>query len=96
MAVIVEPKVSSRATKWIVAAIAALDVFFMWTYLLWANADTWAINRAEEDGADPSLLLPHPHLMFVAINLCAVALLLVNILLIRAWASKRRTSRLSS
>lgn len=92
MTVTTEPKVSSKMKVLLIATFGALDVFFVWTYVLWSNADTWAINRSEEAGVDQSLLLPNSHMLWVTINLAAIALVVANILVIRVWSAERRTS----
>ncbi|MGO2037571.1 MAG: hypothetical protein ACTH2U_13925 [Brevibacterium sp.] len=83
---------SSKMKVSLIATLVALDIFFVWTYVLWSNADTWAINHAEEAGVDQSLLLPNSHMLWVTINLAAVALVIANILVFRVWSAQRRTS----
>lgn len=92
MSVITEAKASSRMKGWIAATLVVVDVFFVWTYVLWSNADTWAVNRSEEASVDLRLLLPNSHMMWITINFTAVALVVANILLVRVWVTGKRTS----
>ena len=52
----------------LLCVLAALNVTVVSFFVLWSNADTAAVNRAEEHGFDPSQLLPHATPLILGID----------------------------
>ena len=74
----------------IVAVLVVLNISVVCFYVLWEVADTIAVNRAEEHGLDPQLLLPHNILFWLAAQASLLSLLALDVLAIVAWRRRRR------
>jgi len=71
------------------SALAALNVTVASFFVLWSNADTAAVNRAEEHGFDPSRLLPHATPFWFAAHASLLSLLALDVLAFLAWRRSR-------
>lgn len=57
-----------------------LNATFLMFFVLWSQADKWAVNRSEAHGGfDPSQLFPHGHLLGVAAHAALVALVCCDV-----------------
>ena len=74
----------------LLCALAALNVSVISFFVLWSNADTAAVNRAEEHGFDPSQLLPYDTPFWFAAHASLLSLLALDILAFLAWRRSRR------
>lgn len=72
------------------SVLAALNVSVISFFMLWSNADTAAVNRAEEHGFDPSQLLPYDTPFWFAAHASLLSLLALNVLAFLAWRRSRR------
>ena len=72
------------------SVLAALNASVISFFVLWSNADTAAVNRAEEHGFDPNQLLPHAIPFWFAAHASLLSLLTLDVLVFRAW---RRSCR---
>lgn len=76
------------------AIVALLNIAVFSFYALWQNADAWAVNRSEANGAlDTQQLLPHGDLMWVASNVSVALLLALDIFSAAAIVVLARRSR---
>ena len=80
----------------IVAVLVVLNISVVCFYVLWEVADTIAVNRAEEHGLDPQLLLPHNILFWLAAQASLLSLLALDVLMIVAWRRRRRWQKLQT
>ena len=71
------------------SVLAALNTSVISFFVLWSNADTAAVNRAEEHGFDPSQLLPHDTLFWFAAHASLLSLLALDVLTFLAWRRSR-------
>ena len=71
------------------SVLAALNVSVISFFMLWSNADTAAVNRAEEHGFDPSQLLPYDTPFWFAAHASLLSLLALNVLAFLAWRRSR-------
>ena len=72
------------------SVLVALNVSVTSFFVLWSNADTAAVNRAEEHGFDPSRLLPHATPFWFAAHASLLSLLALDVLAFLAWRRSRR------
>ena len=72
------------------SVLAALNVSVISFFVLWSNADTAAVNRAEEHGFDPSQLLPYDTPFWFAAHASLLSLLALDVLAFLAWRRSRR------
>ena len=72
------------------SVLAALNVSVISFFMLWSNADTAAVNRAEEHGFNPSQLLPHDTPFWFAAHASLLSLLALDVLAFLAWRRSRR------
>ena len=72
------------------SVLAALNVSVISFFMLWSNADTAAVNRAEEHGFDPSQLLPYDTPFWFAAHASLLSLLALDVLAFLAWRRSRR------
>ena len=72
------------------SVLAALNVSVISFFTLWSNADTAAVNRAEEHGFDPSQLLPYDTPFWFAAHASLLSLLALDVLTFLAWRRSRR------
>ena len=72
------------------SVLAALNVSVISFFVLWSNADTAAVNRAEEHGFDPSQLLPYDIPFWFAAHASLLSLLALDVLAFLAWRRSRR------
>ena len=70
-------------------ALAALNVTVASFFVLWSNADSAAVNRAEEHGFDPNQLLPHATPFWFAAHASLLSLLALDVLAFLAWRRSR-------
>ena len=80
--------ISSRLA--FLSVLAALNVSVISFFVLWSNADTAAVNRAEEHGFDPSQLLPYDIPFWFAAHASLLSLLALDVLAFLAWRRSRR------
>ena len=80
----------------IVAVLVVLNISVVCFYVLWEVADTIAVNRAEEHGLDPQLLLPHNILFWLAAQASLLSLLALDVLAIVAWRRRWRWQKLQT
>ena len=71
------------------SVLAALNVSVIRFFVLWSNADTAAVNRAEEHGFDPNQLLPHATPCWFAAHASLLSLLALDVLAFLAWRRSR-------
>ena len=71
------------------SVLAALNVSVISFFVLWSNADTAAVNRAEEHGFDPSQLLPYDTPFWFAAHASLLSLLALDVLAFLAWRRSR-------
>ena len=71
------------------SVLAALNVSVISFFMLWSNADTAAVNRAEEHGFDPSQLLPYDIPFWFAAHASLLSLLALDVLAFLAWRRSR-------
>ena len=71
------------------SVLAALNVSVISFFVLWSNADTAAVNRAEEHGFDPSQLLPYDIPFWFAAHASLLSLLALDVLAFLAWRRSR-------
>ena len=71
------------------SVLAALNTSVISFFVLWSNADTAAVNRAEEHGFDPSQLLPHDIPFWFAAHASLLSLLALDVLTFLAWRRSR-------
>jgi len=71
------------------SVLAALNVSVISFFVLWSNADTAAVNRAEEHGFDPNQLLPHAIPFWFAAHASLLSLLALDVLSFLAWRRSR-------
>ena len=71
------------------SVLAALNVSVISFFVLWSNADTAAVNRAEEHGFDPNQLLPHATPFWFAAHASLLSLLALDVLAFLAWRRSR-------
>ena len=71
------------------SVLAALNVSVISFFMLWSNADTAAVNRAEEHGFDPNQLLPHATPFWFAAHASLLSLLALDVLAFLAWRRSR-------
>ena len=79
--------ISSRPA--ILSVLASLNASVISFFVLWSNADTAAVNRAEEHGFDPSQLLPHDTPFWFAAHASLLSLLALDVLTFLAWRRSR-------
>ena len=79
--------ISSRPA--FLSVLAALNASVISFFVLWSNADTAAVNRAEEHGFDPSQLLPHDTPFWLAAHASLLSLLALDVLAFLAWRRSR-------
>ena len=72
------------------SVLAALNTSVISFFVLWSNADTAAVNRAEEHGFDPSQLLPYDTPFWFAAHASLLSLLALDVLAFLAWRRSRR------
>ena len=72
------------------SVLAALNASVISFFVLWSNADTAAVNRAEEHGFDPSQLLPYDIPFWFAAHASLLSLLALDVLTFLAWRRSRR------
>ena len=72
------------------SVLAALNASVISFFVLWSNADTAAVNRAEEHGFDPSQLLPYDIPFWFAAHASLLSLLALDVLVFMAWRRSRR------
>ena len=80
--------ISSRPA--FLSVLAALNASVISFFVLWSNADTAAVNRAEEHGFDPSQLLPYDTPFWFAAHASLLSLLALDVLAFLAWRRSRR------
>ncbi|MEA1305674.1 cell surface protein [Actinomyces oris] len=71
------------------SVLAALNASVISFFVLWSNADTAAVNRAEEHGFDPSQLLPYDIPFWFAAHASLLSLLALDVLTFLAWRRSR-------
>ena len=71
------------------SVLVALNVSVISFFVLWSNADTAAVSRAEEHGFDPSQLLPHATPFWFAAHASLLSLLALDVLAFLAWRRSR-------
>ena len=71
------------------SVLAALNASVVSFFVLWSNADTAAVNRAEEHGFDPNQLLPHDTPFWFAAHASLLSLLALDVLAFLAWRRSR-------
>ena len=79
--------ISSRPA--FLSVLVALNVSVISFFVLWSNADTAAVNRAEEHGFDPSQLLPHDLPFWFAAHASLLSILALDVLSFLAWRRSR-------
>ena len=79
--------ISSRPA--FLSVLAALNTSVISFFVLWSNADTAAVNRAEEHGFDPSQLLPYDTPFWFAAHASLLSLLALDVLAFLAWRRSR-------
>ena len=79
--------ISSRPA--FLSVLTALNISVISFFVLWSNADTAAVNRAEEHGFDPSQLLPHDLPFWFAAHASLLSLLALDVLAFLAWRRSR-------
>ena len=72
------------------SVLATLNASVVSFFVLWSNADTAAVNRAEEHGFNPSQLLPHATPFWFAAHASLLSLLALDVLAFLAWRRSRR------
>lgn len=73
----------------LLCVLAALNVTVVSFFVLWSNADTAAVNRAEEHGFDPSQLLPYDIPFWFAAHASLLSLLALDVLAFLTWRRSR-------
>ncbi|WP_256699358.1 MULTISPECIES: cell surface protein [Actinomyces] len=71
------------------SVLATLNASVISFFVLWSNADTAAVNRAEEHGFDPNQLLPHAIPFWFAAHASLLSLLALDVLAFLAWRRSR-------
>lgn len=79
--------ISSRPA--FLSVLTALNISVISFFVLWSNADTAAVNRAEEHGFDPSQLLPYDTPFWFAAHASLLSLLALDVLAFLAWRRSR-------
>lgn len=70
--------------------LIATNIAAVAVYVLWHLADTWAVNRAELTGFDPTMMLPHSLLFWLAAHGLLVCVLALDVVTLRRWLRSRR------
>lgn len=92
------PTRASKATAIALGAAAAtLNATFLLFFVLWSHADEWAVDRSEARGGfDPTQLLPHGGLMWVAAHVAFAALLGCDVLGVVVFVRVRKSGHAHS